>query len=76
MARNSRPRPEGYDPLALAPEKAKPRYAKTAERSHTQPMAAIKLTCLDCCGWEYTEAKRCEVKSCPMWAFNRRIFKG
>ena len=40
----------------------------------TEPMIAIKLGCLDCCAWDYAEAKRCEIKTCPLWAFNQRIF--
>ena len=70
----SRPRPVGYEPLALAPRPATARYEKSALLAHQQPRAAIKLKCLDCCGWEYREAKRCEIRSCPLWALNRRIF--
>lgn len=67
--------PEGFDPLGMAPPEAKVRYAKTAEVAHCQPKAATKLKCLDCCGWDYAEAKRCEIQTCPEWAMNRRIFK-
>lgn len=75
MSQNTRPRFEGFDPLALAPPKEKKRYAKLAGRAATQPRAAVKLGCIECCGWEYAEAKRCEIRTCAHWALNRRIFK-
>ncbi len=74
MTKNTRPRPECYAPLALAPEKAQARLGKTADRTHREPMAASKLMCLGCVGWEYAEAKRCEINTCALWALNRRIF--
>ena len=74
MTRKLRPRPEGYDPLALAPEKAKARYAKTASRAHRQSMPAIKLKCIECCAYKHNEAKKCEIRTCALWALNRRIF--
>ena len=70
----TRSKPEGYAPLALAPERAKARYEKTASRAQQQPMAAIKLKCLGCCAWEYAEAKQCQISTCALWALNRRIF--
>ena len=72
--RAARPRPPGFDPLALAPPQAAKRYRKPAERAHRQPLSAIKLMCLECCCWDHTEAKRCEIRSCPLWAQNRRVF--
>ena len=66
--------PAGFDPLALAPGRATARYEKSALLAHQQPRAAIKLKCLDCVGWEYAAAKRCEIRSFPLWGLNRRIF--
>ncbi len=74
MIRNSRPRPEGYEPLALAPDEVKARFKKTADLAHQQPMAAIKLMCLSCVCWEYPQAKQCEIRTCALWAANCRIF--
>ena len=74
MTRNTRPRPEGYEPLALAPDEVKARFKKTADLAHQQPLKAIKLKCLDCSSWDYAEAKRCEIKTCALWASNRRVF--
>ena len=74
MSRTTRPRPEGYVPLSLAPESARGRYARRAAGAHREPMAAIKLKCLDCSGWTYREAKECQIRSCPLWALNRWIF--
>ena len=66
--------PAGFEPLAMAPSRAAARYEKPASLAQQQPRAAIKLKCLDCCGWEYSEAKRWEIRTCPLWALNRRIF--
>lgn len=30
---------------------------------------AIKLKCLDCVCYEYTEIKKCDLESCPLWQF-------
>ena len=68
------PRPEGCEPLAMAPPKAVRRYRRLCERVHREAMAGVKAKCLDCCAWEYAEAKSCEIKTCPLWALNRRIF--
>ena len=66
--------PQGFDPGHHAPKEVGDRYEKTAALAHRQAQAAIKLKCLDCCGWEYPEAKQCEIRTCPLWALNRRIF--
>ena len=47
---------------------------RLADRSHSHPLAAVELHCIDCCGWERTEAARCEVRQCTLWALNLRIF--
>ena len=70
MSQDSR----AFDPLRHAPDKAKRRYAKLAERAATQPRAATKLGCLSCYGWDYGEAKACEIATCPHWAISARIF--
>ena len=67
-------RPEGFDPLGMAGAKEAARYANAAAKAHSQPLQAIKLKCLDCCGWEYAVAKGCEIRTCPLWKQNRRAF--
>ena len=71
----SSPNRDGFDPLALAPPKARKRYARLAERARTQARAATKLGCIECCCWDYAEAKRCEINTCSHWSVNRLIFK-
>ena len=58
----------------LDPEKAQARYKKTADRAHRQSMLAIELKCIECCTYEHNEAKKCEIRTCALWALNRRIF--
>jgi hypothetical protein len=64
-----------FDPLHDCP--TKPRYERTAQRARDgSAFQAVKLKCLDCSGWYYTEAKTCEIRTCALWLLNRRIFKG
>jgi hypothetical protein len=64
-----------FDPLAYCPAKLRARYGGAGDRALAGGYpAAVKLKCLDCCGWEYTEAKRCNSTDCPLWMLNRRIF--
>ncbi len=76
--RKSEP-PAGFEPLAMMPKRdLPPRWKKywqrLADRAHSHPLAAVELHCIDCCGWERTEAARCEVRECSLWALNVRIF--
>jgi hypothetical protein len=71
--------PAGFEPLTLMPKRDLPlrwkaRWQQLADRAHTHPLAAVELHCIDCCGWERVEAARCEVRTCALWALNRRIF--
>jgi hypothetical protein len=34
--------------------------------------AAIRANCLDCCGDNAAEVRRCAVLSCPLWPFRLR----
>ena len=47
---------------------------KLADRAPTSYRAAVELKCLDCCAWERIEARKCEIRGCPLWAASRRIF--
>lgn len=33
------------------------------------PLKAIKLKCKECCAFNYKEAKRCDIKTCPLNQF-------
>jgi hypothetical protein len=71
--------PAGFEPLALMPTRDLPprwkkHWQRLADRAHASPLAAVALHCADCCAWERTEAARCEVRQCALWALNRRIF--
>ncbi len=71
--------PAGFEPLALMPKRDLPPrwkeyWERLADRAHTHPLAAVELHCIDCCGWERSEAARCEIRQCALWALNRRIF--
>ncbi len=56
------------------PPRWKDYWQRLADRAHTHPLAAVELHCIDCCGWQRTEAARCEVRQCALWALNVRIF--
>ena len=64
-----------YDPLHDCPPKYRDRYRRAAEQAgEGRYPTAVKLKCLDCSGWEYLEAKRCEIQTCALWLLNRRVF--
>jgi hypothetical protein len=68
-----------FQPLSSLPENVprrwKSHWLKLASRAASSYRAAVELKCLDCCTWERTEARRCEIRGCPLWAVSRRIFK-
>ena len=70
-----RPNPPGYEPLKLAPSGVKQKLARKAARTATSLRAAIEIKCIECCAWNRTEARNCEINTCALWASNRRIFK-
>ena len=64
-----------FRPLAMCPEDARSRFERRARLAGDRSMrAAIELKCIDCCGWSRPEAARCEIRTCPLYAMNRRIF--
>ncbi len=65
----------GFEPLATCPPAARTRFNRRGRLAADQPMRAIELKCLDCCGWSRPEATRCEIRGCPLWLMNRRVFK-
>lgn len=68
----------GFQPLSSLPESVprrwKSHWLKLAGHAATSYRAAVELRCLDCCAWQRTEAQRCEIQGCPLWAVSRRIF--
>ena len=30
---------------------------------------AIRMKCLDCCGYQESEVRMCGAKSCPLWSY-------
>jgi hypothetical protein len=65
-----------FEPLKLAPKELRKRYALRAQRAEHSYKSAIELKCVECAGWERSEAKRCQITSCPLWAANQRVFRG
>ena len=68
---------DGFQPLAMCPAEERQRYQRRAQLAGEQSMrAAIELKCIDCCGWSRPEAASCEIRTCPLWRMNRRVFGG
>ena len=69
--------PEGWQPFANAPPAVRRRYAKQLRviTEGRRPLLGIKLSCIECMGYSAAEARRCDSRSCPLYPFNRRIFK-
>ena len=69
----------GFLPLSNLPQNVPRRWRnhwlKVADRAATSYRAAVQLKCLECCAWQRTEARRCGLWGCPLWAVNGRIFQ-
>lgn len=35
------------------------------------PVKAMKMKCLDCCGWQRKEVELCPIRHCPLWAYRK-----
>jgi len=58
------------DILKTCPPELVSRYENTAEKAlDGSRVAAIKIKCLECCGWDYTLVRRCGIDSCGLWEF-------
>ncbi len=46
-------------------------YIKLWERAMAgrSKVAAIKVKCLDCCGWQKEEVRNCQVPACPLYPY-------
>jgi hypothetical protein len=68
----------GFQPLSTLPQEVPRRWRshwlKLGGQAATSYRAAVELKCLDCCAWRRTEARRCEIRGCPLWAVSQRIF--
>ncbi len=68
----------GFQPLSNLPQNVPRRWRnhwrKLADQAATSYRAAVELKCLDCCAWQRTEARSCEIRGCPLWAVSQRIF--
>ena len=49
------------------PEKYRVMFEKAATGRSRR--AAIRLQCLECCGWQSAEVRRCHIKDCPLWPY-------
>jgi len=67
-------RPQGWDPYRDAPQQVQQRFRRQLDRAHREPQVAIKLLCIECMGYSESEPKGCSDLTCPLFAFNRRIF--
>ena len=69
----------GFQPLFNLPQNVPRRWRnhwrKLADQAATSYRAAVELKCLECCAWQRTEARRCEIRGCPLWTVSRRIFR-
>jgi hypothetical protein len=69
----------GFQPLSTLPQDVPRRWRshwlKLADRAKSSYRATVELKCLDCCAWQRTEARRCEIRGCPLLAVNTRIFQ-
>ena len=69
---------DGFDPLATMPadlpESQQAVYRRLAKRPGFR--SAVKLKCVECCGWSRLEAGRCGIRSCALWRSNQAIFRG
>ena len=46
------------------------RFLKDIESGkRVSPLRAIRARCLDCCGFQEGEVRRCPSKDCPLWKF-------
>lgn len=61
--------------LETCPKSLRPKYRKMADRAESSFVAAIKLRCLDCSAWVYSEARGCLVTGCGLYEVSRRLFR-
>ena len=68
----------GFQPLSSllenVPQRWRSHWLKLGGRAATSYRAAVELKCLDCCAWQRTETRSCEIRGCPLWAVSGRIF--
>lgn len=66
-----------FDPIKYDIDDNTPkRLISLSKKAKTSYKSSIKLFCLECQGYEYSAAKECDCNTCPLWASNKRIFRG
>lgn len=65
---------EGLAPLKFCPEKLAKDLERQAKMIDRSMRAAIKIKCIECCGWNRVEVKGCQIKTCALYFHNRKIF--
>lgn len=53
----------GEDPRKVDPEILKEHF------SSRNPLKAIRAKCIDCCGGNSAEVRKCTATGCPLWPF-------
>lgn len=54
--------------LAEVPPSSKISYAKSL-LGQLSASSSIKVKCLECCGWERSEARDCGIEHCPLYGY-------
>ncbi len=46
-------------------------YSISTEEKHSKntPLKSIRKKCIDCCGDQLAEVRRCHITECPLWPF-------
>ena len=50
-------------------EERREKIATCPETSNTNPVKAIRMKCMDCCGGHRSEVDRCTIKDCALYPF-------
>ena len=45
------------------------KFKKLAAKAQKSRTAAMRLKCLDCCGWQRQEVANCACRNCPLWSW-------
>jgi len=56
--------------LSTCPEDLKPRHESKAQKLREAPKTrsvAIRVKCLECCAWQESEVRNCQLFDCALW---------
>lgn len=45
------------------------KHEKCPQTSHSNPVKAIRMKCVDCCGGMIREVEKCAIKNCALYPF-------